>query len=125
MLEEDTFETTPKHKRASPNRSGAQQVSRLPHLNGKPLSVGDWVRVKAFSGTCSLLPRNGRPQGHPHPCYCGRVVEIISLHASKTKREQKYVEWFIHLRDGRRLNWHDIERFATDEEIERAKAYGP
>jgi hypothetical protein len=89
--------------------SRPQQVTRLPHLEGRPIRPGAWVKLRDFG-----------PE-KPGVMLSGKVREVRSLSATITRAEQKYATWRVHFTDGMAVEWHDVVRFATTAEIERAK----
>src|SRR3954469_14872089 len=82
-----------------------QQVTRIP-----PFRPGMWVKIKQFEG---------REAGAD---LSGKVRRVKSLTCSITSPEQKFAVWRVHFEDGRCLEWHMIERHATDSEIRTAQS---
>ena len=84
--------------------TGRQQVSRVP-----PYRPGCWVKVKNFTGPSTS------------ECHRGKVRRVMALTSAITAPDQKAAIWYVHFGDGRCVEWHLIERFATPEEIARAE----
>ena len=81
-----------------------QQVTRIP-----PYRPGMWVKIKDF---------DGREMGSD---LSGKVRRVKSLTCSITAADQKQAVWRVHFEDGRCLEWHMIERTATEVEIRTAR----
>jgi len=99
MIEQ--FETTPR-RRVMHERP--QQVTRIP-----PYRPGMWVKIKQFD------------RGEPGADLSGKVRRVKSLTCSITSPDQKYAVWRVHFEDGRCLEWHMVERTATDVEVRTAQ----
>jgi hypothetical protein len=82
-----------------------QQVTRIP-----PFRPGMWVKIKQF---------DAREMGSD---LSGKVRRVKSLTCSITSPDQKYAVWRVHFEDGRCLEWHMIERQATEAEVRSAQA---
>lgn len=80
-----------------------QQVTRIP-----PYRPGMWVKIKHFESR------------EPGSDLSGKVRRVKSLTCSITSPDQKYAVWRVHFEDGRCLEWHMIERPATEAEIQTA-----
>jgi hypothetical protein len=80
-----------------------QQVTRIP-----PYRPGQWVKLKQVEGR------------EPGSDLSGKVRRVKSLTCSITSPDQKYAVWRVHFEDGRCVEWHMIERSATDAEIRTA-----
>jgi hypothetical protein len=80
-----------------------QQVTRIP-----PYRPGMWVKIKDFSG---------RDAGAD---LSGKVRRVKSLTCSITSADQKFAVWRVHFEDGRCLEWHMVEREATEIEARTA-----
>lgn len=87
-------------------RSGStkpQQITRIP-----PYRPGDWVKIKDFApGNLDSLS--------------GRIRQVRSISCSITDPDTKPIVWLVHFGDGLCLEWHLVERKATEEEIQRLK----
>jgi len=81
-----------------------QQVTRIP-----PFRPGMWVKIKRFD------PRDVGAD------LSGKVRRVKSLTCSITSPDQKHAIWRVHFEDGRCLEWHMIERVATDAEVRTAQ----
>lgn len=81
-----------------------QQVTRIP-----PYRPGSWVKIKDFTS---------HEMGSD---LSGKVRRVKSLTCSITAPDQKSAVWRVHFEDGRCLEWHMIERQATDAEIKTAR----
>lgn len=84
--------------------SKPQQVTRIP-----PYRPGTWVKIKNISA---------RETGGD---LSGKVRKVKSLTCSITAPDQKAAVWRVHFEDGRCLEWHMIERIATDQEVTLAQ----
>lgn len=82
-----------------------QQVTRIP-----PFRPGMWVKIKQF---------DSRESGAD---LSGKVRRVKSLTCSITSSDQKYAVWRVHFEDGRCLEWHMIERQATEAEVRAAQS---
>lgn len=82
-----------------------QQVTRIP-----PFRPGMWVKIKQF---------DSRESGAD---LSGKVRRVKSLTCSITSSDQKYAVWRVHFEDGRCLEWHMIERAATEAEVRAAQS---
>ena len=91
----------PKRRRVTHEKP--QQVTRIP-----PYRPGMWVKIKAF---------DGRETGSD---LSGKVRRVKSLTCSITSPDQKYAVWRVHFDDGRCLEWHMVERAATENEVRSA-----
>lgn len=80
-----------------------QQVTRIP-----PYRPGMWVKIKEFEA---------REIGSD---LSGKIRRVKSLTCSITSPDQKTAVWRVHFEDGRCLEWHMIERSATDSEVRTA-----
>lgn len=80
-----------------------QQVTRIP-----PYRPGMWVKIKAF---------DGRELGSD---LSGKIRRVKSLTCSITSPDQQFAIWRVHFEDGRCLEWHMIERPATETEVRSA-----
>ena len=78
----------------------SQQVTRIP-----PYRPGHWVKVKDFSG------------GDLGSDLSGKIRRVKSVTCSINSAEQKRAVWRIHFEDGRCIEWHLIERLATEREV--------
>src|SRR3954469_7452951 len=92
-----------KRRRVADDRP--QQVTRIP-----PYRPGMWVKIKSFEA---------REAGAD---LSGKVRRVKSLTCSITSADQKFAVWRVHFEDGRCLEWHMIERHATDSEIRTAQS---
>ena len=81
-----------------------QQVTRIP-----PYRPGTWVKIKDF---------DKRELGSD---LSGKVRRVKSLTCSITSPEQRLAVWRVHFDDGRCVEWHMIERPATEVEIRTAR----
>src|SRR5437868_4762900 len=86
--------------RKPPSYEGPQQVTRIP-----PYRPGHWVKVKDFSG------------GELGSDLSGKIRRVKSVTCSINSPEQKRAVWRIHFEDGRCIEWHLIERLATEREV--------
>lgn len=84
-----------------------QQVTRIP-----PFRPGMWVKIKNFD------PRDHNGSGF----LSGKVRRVKSLTCSITSSDQKYAVWRVHFEDGNHLEWHMIERRATEAEVRAAQS---
>jgi len=91
----------PKRRRVTHDKP--QQVTRIP-----PFRPGMWVKVKTLEGR------------EPGSDLSGKVRRVKSLTCSITSPDQKHAIWRVHFDDGRCLEWHMIERAATDNEVRSA-----
>lgn len=91
--------------RRTVNRDKPQQVTRIP-----PYRPGMWVKLKTL---------DRRDAGAD---LSGKVRKVKSLTCSITSSDQKYAIWRVHFDDGRCVEWHMIEREATEQEIRRAQS---
>jgi hypothetical protein len=82
-----------------------QQVTRIP-----PYRPGMWVKIKEF---------DTREKGAD---LAGKVRRVKSLTCSITAPDQQFAVWRVHFEDGRALEWHMIERVATEAEVRSAQA---
>jgi len=80
-----------------------QQVTRIP-----PYRPGMWVKIKEF---------DAREAGSD---LSGKIRRVKSLTCSITSPDQKTAVWRVHFEDGRCLEWHMIERDASDQEVRTA-----
>jgi hypothetical protein len=78
-----------------------QQVTRIP-----PYRPGVWVKIKNFSTRDAAGDLSGK------------IRRVKSLTCSITSPDQKYAVWRVHFEDGRCVEWHMIERQATDAEVQ-------
>ena len=78
-------------------------MTRIP-----PYRPGTWVKLKAT--------HNGRGA----PDLSGKVRQVKSLTCSITSAEQPTAVWRVHFHDGRCVEWHAVEREATESEIRLA-----
>ena len=97
---EHTVEHT---KRRRVTNDKPQQVTRIP-----PYRPGMWVKIKQFEA---------RETGAD---LSGKVRRVKSLTCSITSPDQKHAVWRVHFNDGRCLEWHMVERAATDNEVRTA-----
>ena len=81
-----------------------QQVTRIP-----PYRPGTWVKLKQFD------PREVGSD------LSGKIRRVKSLTCSITSADQKNAVWRVHFDDGRCLEWHMVERIATDQEVRSAQ----
>jgi hypothetical protein len=81
-----------------------QQVTRIP-----PYRPGMWVKIKQFE----TPQQTGADLG-------GKVRRVKSLTCSITSPDQKHAVWRVHFDDGRCVEWHMVERTATDAEVRSA-----
>jgi hypothetical protein len=95
--------TTESPKRRRITHEKPQQVTRIP-----PYRPGMWVKIKAF---------DGREAGSD---LSGKVRRVKSLTCSITSPDQKSAIWRVHFDDGRCLEWHMVERTATEVEVRSA-----
>lgn len=51
----------------------------------------------------------------------GKVRRVKSITCSITSPDQKWAVWRVHFDDGRCVEWHLIDRFATEAEIRSAR----
>lgn len=86
------------------SRERPQQVTRIP-----PYRPGMWVKIKQFET---------RDTGAD---LSGKVRRVKSLTCSITSPDQKFAVWRVHFEDGRCVEWHMIERPATDGEVRTAQ----
>lgn len=86
--------------RKKPSFEGRQQVTRIP-----PYRPGDWVKLKELDGNAD------RAWG-----LSGRAFRIRSITCSITEADQRRPVWRVHFDNGRSVEWHMIERFATERE---------
>lgn len=100
---EDTI-TEQQTKRRVVSKDRPQQVTRIP-----PFRPGMWVKIKSF---------DTRELGSD---LSGKVRKVKSLTCSITSPDQKSAVWRVHFEDGRCLEWHMIERVATDQEVRFAQ----
>jgi hypothetical protein len=91
----------PKRRRITHEKP--QQVTRIP-----PYRPGMWVKIKTF---------DVREAGSD---LSGKVRRVKSLTCSITSPDQKYAVWRVHFDDGRCLEWHMVERAATETEVRSA-----
>ena len=82
-----------------------QQVTRIP-----PYRPGTWVKIKQFKA---------REAGAD---LSGKVRRVKSLTCSITTPDQKHAVWRVHFEDGRCVEWHMVERTATEIEVRTAQA---
>ena len=82
-----------------------QQVTRIP-----PYRPGTWVKIKEF---------DTREMGSD---LSGKVRRVKSLTCSITAPDQQFAVWRVHFDDGRCLEWHMVERPATEAEVRRAQS---
>ena len=82
-----------------------QQVTRIP-----PYRPGTWVKIKQFETQQAGADLSGK------------VRRVKSLTCSITSPDQKFAVWRVHFEDGRCVEWHMIERPATDAEVRTAQA---
>ena len=92
-------------KRRRVTNDKPQQVTRIP-----PYRPGMWVKIKSF---------DAREMGSD---LSGKVRRVKSLTCSITASDQKSAVWRVHFEDGRCLEWHMIERTATDAEVRSAQS---
>ena len=88
----------------STSEKAPQQVTRIP-----PYRPGTWVKLKQFD------PREVGSD------MSGKVRRVKSLTCSITSPDQKNAVWRVHFEDGRCLEWHMVERIATDSEVRSAQ----
>ena len=81
-----------------------QQVTRIP-----PYRPGMWVKIKNFD------------QREPGADLSGKVRRVKSLTCSITAPDQKHAVWRVHFEDGRCVEWHMVDRPATDNEVRTAQ----
>jgi len=86
--------------RKKPSYDGRQQVTRIP-----PYRPGDWVKLKELEGNAD------RAWG-----LSGRALRVRSITCSITEADQRRPIWRVHFDDGRSVEWHMIDRLATDRE---------
>ena len=101
----EAVETIEHTKRRRVTHDKPQQVTRIP-----PYRPGSWVKIKQF---------DTREAGSD---LSGKVRRVKSLTCSITSPDQKHAVWRVHFEDGRCLEWHMIERVATDTETRTAMA---
>lgn len=89
-----------------PRGSRPQQVTRIP-----PYRPGMWVKLKDHDGHTEF--DNG---------LCGKVLRVKSLTCSITGPDQPFAVWRVHFDNGRCVEWHGIERVATESEARIAAA---
>ena len=89
--------------RKPPTYEGPQQVTRIP-----PFRPGNWVKVRDFAN------------GELGSDLSGKIRRVKSVTCSINSPEQKRAIWRIHFEDGRCLEWHLIERIATEREVRTA-----
>jgi hypothetical protein len=94
---EQTLEHTRRRRVAAEK---PQQVTRIP-----PYRPGVWVKIKNF---------DSREMGSD---LSGKVRRVKSLTCSITSPDQQQAVWRVHFEDGRCLEWHMVERTATEAEI--------
>ncbi len=82
-----------------------QQVTRIP-----PYRPGCWVKIKNFSSRDATSDLSGK------------IRRVKSLTCSITAADQKLAIWRVHFDDGRCLEWHMIERLATEAEVQTAQS---
>lgn len=92
-------------KRRRVTNDKPQQVTRIP-----PYRPGMWVKIKSFE------PREAGAD------LSGKVRRVKSLTCSITSPDQKFAVWRVHFDDGRCLEWHMVERTATESEVRTAMA---
>src|SRR6266542_4722183 len=80
-----------------------QQVTRIP-----PFRPGMWVKIKQFEAQNTGADLSGK------------VRRVKSLTCSITAADQKQAVWRVHFEDGRCVEWHLVERAATDSEVRSA-----
>ncbi len=85
-----------------------QQVTRIP-----PYRPGTWVKLKQFD-----------PREAGSGDLSGKIKRVKSLTCSITAPDQKNAVWRVHFDDGRCLEWHNVERIATDQEVRAAQLRG-
>ncbi|MGV3722652.1 MAG: hypothetical protein ACO1SX_17255 [Actinomycetota bacterium] len=85
------------------SESKPQQVTRIP-----PYRPGMWVKIKEF---------DAREVGSD---LSGKIRRVKSLTCSITSADQKTAVWRVHFEDGRCLEWHMIERDASEQEVRTA-----
>lgn len=90
-------------KRRKVNRDQPQQVTRIP-----PYRPGMWVKLKDAD------------QRQAQTDLSGKVRRVKSLTCSITSPDQKSALWRVHFEDGRCVEWHMIERLATEAEVRRS-----
>ena len=95
--------TISEEKRRRPTLEGPQQVTRIP-----PFRPGNWVKVKDFSN------------GELGSDLSGKIRRVKSITCSINSPDQRRAIWRVHFDDGRCLEWHLIERLATDREVKAA-----
>lgn len=86
-----------------------QQVTRIP-----PYRPGMWVKLKTFDAR--------EAQGLAPADLSGKVRRVKSLTCSITSPDQKFAIWRVHFEDGRCVEWHMVERAATENEVRTAQA---
>lgn len=101
------MELNGKVKRQSPDKGKRQQVTRIP-----PYRPGSWVKIKHLE--------NG--SHGPGVDLSGKIRRVKSLTCSITSPDQKFAVWRIHFDDGRCVEWHLIERAATEKEVRETQA---
>ena len=82
-----------------------QQVTRIP-----PYRPGMWVKMKQLEA---------RDAGAD---LSGKVRRVKSLTCSITSPEQQHAVWRVHFEDGRCVEWHMVERAATETEVRSAQS---
>jgi len=60
-------------------------------------------------------------KGCPAPDLAGKVREVKSLTCSITDPDQATATWRVHFYDGRCVEWHAVERMATEEEAQAVR----
>ena len=86
-----------------PDKTGRQQILRLPALCHVPIQPGDWIKLKDTA-----------PEG-----LAGRVVCVRSVTAALVTARGQWV-CRISTMDGRSVEWHCVERWVTEEEARTA-----
>ncbi len=79
-------------------------MTRIP-----PYRPGDWVKLKELEGN------EDRSWG-----LSGRPQRIRSITCSITDAEQRRPIWRVHFENGRSVEWHMIDRLATDRECKNS-----
>jgi len=95
--------------RKKPSYDGRQQVTRIP-----PYRPGDWVKLKELDGNAD------RAWG-----LSGRALRVRSITCSITEADQRRPIWRVHFENGRSVEWHMIDRLATDHGLESVLVGAP
>ena len=105
MIQERPAITIEHSRRRRMMHDKPQQVTRIP-----PYRPGMWVKIKELEAR------------EPGSDLSGKVRRVKSLTCSITSPEQKHAVWRVHFEDGRCVEWHMVERAATDAEVRSAQS---